>query len=194
MFIFDLFHPSTFYYLLFQPSRVFIHTDSGYLENDTDIPDEIAKEYKSIVCGTWTIESPYNVPFDWRIDISKWKKTRLYLYSDGTFLLANPIVSLDYLWEDYHWKDRKGQNTTNDLRGYWKFLHSSHYGLSINFEDENRKHSKFKYMMLWKTQSDNKKLQYKLCQVKELPIDLMGVVWIKVSNNEHQCTCPNTSK
>jgi hypothetical protein len=68
------------------------------------------------------------------------------LYSDGTFLLEKPIIVLNYLWEDYHWKERKGQ-IINDIHGYW-ILSNSYAGLSIIFKDKNQKSCKFQYMML----------------------------------------------
>jgi hypothetical protein len=91
-------------------------------------------------------------------------------------------VLLNYLWEDYHWKERKGQ-IIDDIHGYWS-LEKGVHGLSISFKDENQESCKLQYMILWQVHSNDQKSQYRLCQVLELPINQQGVVWTKESNEK----------
>jgi hypothetical protein len=168
-------YPSTLYYVFFRPSRILVpiqYDDTGLI-SDNNIP----VGYKESVFGVWAIENPSETFFD-IADWHGWQRTRLYLFTDGTFSLESPLVVLDYIWSDYHWRDRKGY--AKDIHGVWS-LSNGCYGLSIIFYDKSGKSSKFKYMMLWDT-STPKKSQYKLCQVKELPTDAQGLVWVKISD------------
>lgn len=169
-----IFHPLAFYYLVFRPSRVYVDSDSleyykALDENKIERnPDE---RYEKIVQGTWKLESPYSRPFDgwW----TGWRNTRLHLYPDGRFELVDPIQNLDYLWED--------KVNTGNRTGIWLPTYSFHYGYSVTFQGVNGERSYLRYMVLWETKSNDPLKKYKLCQTLDFPTDMIGTVWVKVS-------------
>ncbi|MCL2745341.1 MAG: hypothetical protein FWE67_15975 [Planctomycetaceae bacterium] len=94
------FHPSVAFY--WRTTYPFIPVTSKpdneewrrYLENKENaaLPKE---ENMALFVGTWQLEVPYNALFTPYND--GWKKTRLKIQPDGTFILTDPPRDLDYL-------------------------------------------------------------------------------------------------
>ena len=106
-----------FFVLILHMHGIHYHPSADYYRfvGAYEVIHATEEENRALVVGMWQLEIPYNASFD--IDQDGWKKTRLNILPDDTFVLTDPPEYFEYLdgfrgtlkgqWEikPRHWSD-----------------------------------------------------------------------------------------